>query len=161
VQGIDPIDDTWNIGVNVSLPLFEGGATSVNIQQTKIEINKLKEIRAQLMQYLELGVHAAVLEANVKMVNLESSKRSAEFANKSLDLVQAAYAKGGVSVVELIDAQNAALNAESNALNSVYEFLTSILKAERAVGKYSLLSTAEEREEFTKRRESYFNENLK
>ena len=159
--GNDPIDDTWNVGVSVSLPLFQGGATSVNIQQTTIEINKLKEMRAQLMQYLELSVHAAVLEANVKMVNLASSKKSAEFANKSLELVQDAYAKGGVSVVELVDAQNAALNAQSNALNSVYEFLTSILKAERAVGQFSLLSTPEEREEFIKRREAYFNEHLK
>ncbi len=158
VAGVDPIDNPWNVSLNASLPLFQGGATSVIIQQTSIEVTKLKDQRARLVQNLELNVRAAMLELIVKRVNLESSQTSAEFADKSLALVQDEYAQGRVSVVDLVDAQNAALSANLSALDSEYEFFISVLTTERAVGKFSLLNTSEEQQDFLNRFEVYFNE---
>jgi outer membrane protein TolC len=148
---INPLDETWNVSIAVSLPLFEGGGTHASIQQTKISIDQLKAQRAQLEQLVELNLRSAVLEMTVRMVDLESSRRSAEFANRGLELVQDAYSKGGVSIVDLIDAQSAALNGESAALNSVYEFLTGVLDTERALGRFSLLSSRAERDDFRRR----------
>lgn len=156
IAGVDPIDNPWNVSLNASLPLFRGGATRVDIQKARIEIDKLEDQRAQLMRVLELNVRATMLDVVVKSVNLESSQKSAELADKSLELVQSEYAQGRVSIVDLVDAQNAALNARLNALDSGYEFLTSLLKTERAVGKFSLLGTSEERDEFLDRFERYF-----
>ena len=156
VAGVDPVDNPWNVSLNASLPLFQGGATRVNIQKTRIEIDKLEDQKAQLMRGLELNVRTAILDVSVKSVNLESSQKSAELADKSLELVQNEYAQGRVSIVDLVDAQNAALAARLNALDSGYEFLISLLKTERAVGKFSLLGTAEERAEFLNRFERYF-----
>jgi len=103
-------------------------------------------------------VRAAMLELIVKRVNLESSQTSAEFADKSLALVQDEYAQGRVSVVDLVDAQNAALSANLSALDSEYEFFISVLTTERALGKFSLLNTSEEQQDFLNRFEVYFNE---
>ena len=161
VAGVDPIDNPWNVSLNASLPLFQGGATSVIIQQTSIEITKLKDQRARLVQNLELNVRAAMLELIVKRVNLESSKKSAEFADKSLALVQDEYAQGRVSVVDLVDAQNVALSANLSALDSEYEFFISVLTTERAVGKFSLLNTSEEQQDFLNRFEVYFNKHTR
>ncbi len=158
VEGVDPIDNPWSVSLNASLPLFRGGATSVILQQTSIDITKLKDQRARLVQNLELNVRAAMLELIVKRVNLESSQKSAEFADKSLALVQDEYAQGRVSVVDLVDAQNVALSANLGALDSEYEFFISVLTTERAVGKFSLLNTSEEQQDFLNRFEAYFNE---
>ncbi len=160
VPGTDPVDDTWNVSIVASLPLFEGGSNRVNAQQTKINIDQLKSRREQLAQVVELNLRAAILQTSVKVVNLESSQRSADFAGRSLELVQDAYSRGSVSIVELIDAQNAALNAESAELNSVYELLTSLLKTERAVGRFTLLGSPEEREDFRRRSRAYFDEHV-
>ena len=46
-------------------------------------------------------------------------------------------------------------------LHSEYEFLLSLLRTERAVGKYTLLGTHEEGEDFSKRFEVYFRERSK
>ena len=161
VAGVDPIDNPWTVSLNASLPLFTGGATSVNIQQTSIEINKLEDQRARLVQILELNVRAAMLDVIVKSVNLESSKKSAELADKSLDLVQDEYARGRVSIVDLVDAQNAALSANLSALDSEYLFLISVLTTERAVGKFSLLSRPEEQQDFLNRFEIYYNKRIR
>ena len=161
VLGVDPIDNQSKVSINATLPLFQGGATSVKIQQTNIDINNFSYQRARLIQTLELNVRAVILEVVVKRVNLDSSRTSAEFSDKSLELVQDEYAQGRVSIVDLADAQNAALTANLGALNSEYEFLVSLLKTERAVGKYTLLGTQEEREDFLKRFEVYFRERSK
>jgi outer membrane protein TolC len=105
LPGIDPQDTTWSLGISFSLPLFNGGSTSLNIQKTAIELQGLRDQRAQLEQVVELGVRNALLDAAVKAVNLESSRRSADFAGKSLELIQDSYSKGLASLVELADAQ--------------------------------------------------------
>jgi len=161
VPGVDPLDDTWTVGVNLSLPLFQGGATSVNIQQSSIEINKLKDQRRQLAQAVELKVRSAILELVVHAANLTSSQKSAEFSVKSLELVQDQYAKGQVSIVGLVDAQNTALNTNLNALVSEYDLLTGQLTTERSIGKYTILSTQEEQQDFYNRFEAYFKEHAK
>ena len=158
VVGVNPIDNPWNVSLSASLPLFQGGTTRINIQQTYIKINKLEDQRTRLMRVLESNVRATMLDVIVKAVNLESSQESAELADKSLALVQDGYAQGRVSIVNLVDAQNAALAARLSALGSEYEFLISVLKTERAVGKFSLLSTPEEQQNFLNRFEVYFNE---
>ncbi|MCY3872591.1 MAG: ABC transporter substrate binding protein [Gemmatimonadetes bacterium] len=158
VPGVETVDYPWNVSLNASWPLFQGGANRANIRQTRIEIDKLADQKAQLVQILELNLRAAVLDLTVRWVNLESSQKSAELAEKSLALVQDGYAQGRVSIVNLVDAQNAALASRLSALDSEYEFLVSILKTERAVGKFSMLSTPEEQQNFLKRFEAYFSE---
>lgn len=158
VPGVETVDYPWNVSLNASWPLFQGGANRANIRQTRIEIDKLADQKTQLVQVLELNLRAAVLDLTVRWVNLESSQKSAELAEKSLALVQDGYAQGRVSIVNLGDAQNAALASRLSALDSEYEFLVSILKTERVVGKFSMLSTPEEQRDFIKRFEVYFNE---
>ncbi|MGA1871852.1 MAG: ABC transporter substrate binding protein [bacterium] len=160
VPGVDPEDDTWNVSINFNLPLFQGGAVNTNIQKTKIEINTLNNQKNQLLQFIELNVHNAVLDLSEKRVNLQSSRKSADFANKSLDIVQDLYAKGRMSIVDLTEAQNASLNADLAALNSEHEFTLSVLRAERAVGKFTILNTPQEQEAFSQRLKAHFNKQV-
>ena len=161
VARVEPNDNPWRVSFNAVLPLFQGGAIRKNIQRTRIEIVKLGDQKTRLMQNLELRVRAAMLDLTVKGVNLESSQKSAELADKSLALVQDEYAQGRVSIVSLIDAQNEALNVKLHKLDSEYEFLISVLKTERAVGKFSLLNTDEDQQNFLNRFEVYFNEHAR
>ncbi len=73
-------------------------------------------------------------------------------------LVTDAYSRGAASLVDLLDAQNAAVVADLVAANAVYDFLADMASVERAVGRFSLLSTAEERAAFFERLEAYFAE---
>ena len=99
-----------------------------------------------------------MLDLIVARVNLENSQSSAELSRKSLDMVQEEYSKGRVSIVDLVDAQNEALGDRLNALNSEYEFLISVFNTDRAVGRFSVLGTPEERQDFLNRFEIYLSE---
>jgi outer membrane protein TolC/ABC-type uncharacterized transport system substrate-binding protein len=153
-------DTQWFVGISASLPLFNGGAIYHEAQQTKIEIMKLETQKADLVQDIELNVRAKVLDLALSVANLDLSKQSADFARKSFDMVQDAYSKGAVSIVELTDAQTNTLNAELAAVNSVYEFHGDLLRTQRAMSDFLVLKPPSEIMEFLLRYKDYLSEHV-
>ena len=58
------------------------------------------------------------------------------------------YVSGAVSIVELLDAQAAALRASEEASNAVYDFLIDLMEVDRSMSSFSFYQTSEEREAF-------------
>ena len=60
-----------------------------------------------------------------------------------------------VSILNLIDAQNAAILAREGAANAVFDFLIDLMEVERAIGKYYFFADAEAREDWFDSANSY------
>ena len=75
---------------------------------------------------------------------------------ENLDLVTDAYSRGLVSIIELLDAQNAALVADQMAAKAAYDFLIDLMKSQRAIGRMDFFTTQKECEEFLKKLNDYF-----
>ncbi len=160
VPGSDPVDDPWSVGVNLTIPIFEGGATGIDIQKKRIELAKLEKQKREIEQSLEEKARSAISGAMVKMVNLTSSRQAADYAGQSLSLIQDAYAHGTVSTVELADAQNNALQSDLATINSTYEYLISLLNLERVAGAFIILEPDSGRETMAERFQTYYEERL-
>jgi outer membrane protein len=152
-------DDTnWFVGLNATLPLYEGGERYAEIRQAKAERASLLRQKAQVSQQLEQRIRAAVHRAGGAFPRIRLSGLSAEAARKSLDLVSEAYARGAVSAVELVDAQNAAHVAEEAAAIAVYDFLAELMQVHRSVGGFYFLETPEARAAWTQRLKQFIAE---
>ncbi len=156
IPGANSSDDPWNMGIYLNLPFYDSGVTSVEIQKTSLDLSKIKIQKRQLAQKIEISARGALSDVMVKMVTLESSRKAADYAKQSLELVQDAYAKGAVSVVELVDAQNNALTGELSAVSSVYEYLVSLFHLERVYGRYSLLLSPDSEDRMLRKFQAYF-----
>ena len=77
----------------------------------------------------------------------------ARHAAGNLDLVEDAYARGVASLLDLLDAQTAALNAEELAANALYDYLIDLLEAKRAAS--GILLDERERDAFFARLDTY------
>jgi outer membrane protein TolC len=66
-----------------------------------------------------------------------------------------AYSRGTVSIIDLLDAQNAALVADQVAANAVYDFLIDLIEVQRASGQLDFLRTPAERSAWLERAETY------
>ena len=75
---------------------------------------------------------------------------------KNLDLVTDAYSRGAVSIIELVDAQNAALAADGAAANAVFEFLIDLMEAQRASNTLDFFLSDEQRASFFDAMHSFF-----
>ncbi len=151
VSEFEPLDDTWNAGLNLTWSFYNGGATSVDIEKQSIELSRLKKQQARYRQSIEATMRSAVLNTVTKVVAMKLSGVAADYATKSLDLIRDAYAKGKASITELLDAQNTALNADLNKLNSEYDFTMAVLNVERAAGSLTILGGEANFDEHMKR----------
>lgn len=153
-------DDTdWNIGINLSYALFNGASKFAERSQALEEVMQLQMERKDVMNRIEQRVRSAFHTAGASLAAIQQTRNAAESAIKNLDLIKESYSQGAVSIVDLLDAQNSAFIAELGASNAVYNFLVDFTRVERAIGKFNVLRTAEERREFYNRVKSYFDQN--
>ncbi|OQB49440.1 MAG: outer membrane channel protein [bacterium ADurb.Bin157] len=144
------------IGLNVSLPVFEGRARTASIKQVNAEVLRLKAERDYLKDRLELNTRVALEDAKASFASINLANSRAEYAEKMLALVQNAYSRGAVSVLDLIDAQNAFLVAKEAAADAVFSFVKDFVYVCRAVGSYDIMLDEKSNAEWFKRLRIYY-----
>lgn len=159
VAGFEFTDYPWQVGISLSYPLFQGNSRRVNIQKSRIQLDQLNYSILFLDQNLELAVKTGVLEVLNASTNIAFSETSSRNSNLNFGLVQDNYKQGKVSVTQLIDAQQSALNAKLAYAISIYDFLKSQLQLEYSIGFFSMFSSAEEMNEFQERLNQYMGNN--
>jgi outer membrane protein TolC/ABC-type uncharacterized transport system substrate-binding protein len=137
-------DVDWSLALNASLPLFEGGKRIADVAQSRDQLHALKTQRAAIAERIEQRARSAMHTAGASFAGIRLSRDAADAARENLNLVIDAYSAGAVSIIDLIDAQNAALVADEVAANAVFDFLIDMAEVERSVGfSYTLMSTDE------------------
>ncbi|MCZ6693541.1 MAG: TolC family protein, partial [Bacteroidetes bacterium] len=150
-----PNDVLWNVGLQASFPLFTGLKRTSQYQQATLNLERIQQERDNLELLLSQRIRNAMEFTGASFANIQLSRDAAVSAVKNFALVQDAYAKGLASVVQLIDAQNASLNAQQLASNAGYEFVIDLLSVQRAVGEFKFLASETERDDYFDRLEEY------
>jgi outer membrane protein TolC len=139
-----PNDLDWNIGVQLSFPLFSGGQKTAEHKKVKIELNKLETDRQILAEKLEQRIRTAVRLVGTSGSRILLSQKAAEAAAKTLELVTDAYSRGAVSILDLIDAQNAQLAANLAVANARYDFLLDVFNGQRSINRLDFLTKTQD-----------------
>ena len=108
---------------------------------------------------IELRIRAVLYRITSTFPSIELAQEAAAAAGKNLELVTASYSRGVVSVIDLIDAQNAALVSEAAAANAVYDFLLDLMELQRATNAFDFFRSEAGREAWFERLEAYFTAN--
>lgn len=144
-------DGNYNVGVNVSIPIFNRNQTNINKQIAVIQKDQLEINRDNTELSISANIRNSVFNLVNQISNIELSKVSEETAKESLELTQTSYSNGAVNVVQLLDAQNNYLNAQLSRTNAIYNYLINALQLERFLGYYFLLNTEDENAKFRQR----------
>ncbi|MBU0518647.1 TolC family protein, partial [bacterium] len=152
-------DNNWSVGVNLSFPLFSGGAKQAERIQASRELQRLEIQRASIADQIEQRIRSALHIAGASYAGIGLSQSAAQAADQSLNLVLNAYGQGSVSILELLDAQNAALVGNQMAANSIFNFLNDYMQVQRAVGAFDILRTPAQNLEDLEGLEKYLYDN--
>ena len=150
-----PDDMTFNYGVSLKIPLFQGGKSSTEAKKTLIELDKINYQKEELYNKLETGIRANIQKLRTSSLELELSKNAAEAAKANFKMIQDAYFQGAVDLIKLIDAQNVMIRTKHMANISYYQYVLDYILVERYQGKFTFLSTNEEKENYINRLHSY------
>lgn len=154
---IPKTDDTdWVIQLQASFPLFTGGAKIADYRKARSELSRLTYEKESTSEKVEENIRTSLNNAGASYPSIGFALDAADAAKKNLDIVTDSYSRGVASIIDLLDAQNAALSAELNAANAVYNFLIDLMNVQRASGKFDFFTTVEDREEFFRNLEQYY-----
>lgn len=151
-------DNSWFAGITLSLPIFDGLSRKAAIQESKVSLSQLSNANLQLEQNLELGVRSGLLSLLQAGTNINYSKASAQSAQQNFALVQEYYKQGLVNITQLIDAQQAALEARLAAAFSIYEYIQAHLQLELSMGTFTQFMSPEQQADFSRRLQQHVNQ---
>ncbi|MEM1135407.1 MAG: TolC family protein [Bacteroidota bacterium] len=149
--GFPLVDDTWQVGLSLSYPIFQGYARRANLQRSKIQLEQLDFSNKQLDLNLELAIKTNVLNTLNTTTNITFSKIAADNAQQNFELVQDNYQQGQVTITQLIDAQRAALQARLGYALSIYDYMQAQLQLEFAIGFFSKFASQTQLDDFEER----------
>ncbi|MEM0992692.1 MAG: TolC family protein [Bacteroidota bacterium] len=141
----------YNLGVNISLPIFNQNQNNINLQTAKIQKEQLSLNQDNLELAIASNVRTNVLTLINQISNIQLSEISERTAKEALELTQTAYSSGAINLIQLLDAQNNYLNAQLANAAAVYNFLINTVQLERSLGYFFLLNTEEKNADFRRR----------
>ena len=148
----------WSFGVSASLPLFTGGARRAERTRAEMELDELGLARRAAAERVEQRLRTVLHRAGASWAGIDLAADAADAARRNLALVTDAYEQGVLSILDLIDAQNAALVAEQSAATAVYDYLSDLMDAHRAAGRFGLFMEPAELVAFADRLRAFFRE---
>jgi len=151
-------DEDLNVALNLSFSLFDGGSKYAERRKAGEELELLQLKYRSIAEKIEQEIRSSLYNVGASFAAINELTLSAESAAKSLNVVQDAYTRGAVSILDLLDAQNAALVSEELAENAVYNFTIDFMSTERAVGKFYLQLSDEEAKAYLKRLQDFYME---
>lgn len=126
---------TSYIGLNLSVPIFDGFSRSAKISKSRLE---LKQTEDQL-DNLKLSIDSDVEQAKL---NFQSSLSTMDFQKKNMELAETVYTQtkkkfeiGTGSNTEITSAQTDLITAQTNYINALYTAIVARVDYLKATGK--------------------------
>lgn len=156
LPGLDDTETT--IALQMSLPLFTSGARGAEKAKAYEELTGLHVQRQATAERVEQRVRAALHTTRSAYTAIRLSRQAADAAESNFVVVRDAYSRGTVSILDLLDAQNAALVADLRAATATYDFVHALMEVERASGRFDFFLTPEDQAAWFERVDRYFSE---
>lgn len=147
---------TFNLELGLTFPLFEGGSKNATQIQASQTLRQLQLDREATVERVEERIRLVVFQTGASAPSIRLSREAAEAARKNLELVGDQYSRGAVDIVKVLDSQNAALTANLDAANAIYDFLVDLINIQRATGQFDYFLSKEEQEAWFQRLEAFF-----
>jgi len=122
------------VGLNMSIPIFDGFTKHTNIQKAKLEIRKLENQKAQLLQQMNLELEQANIAYYSGVDRFEIQKDNMSLAK---DLYESAIDKQKIGVgttQEVLEVRTIYKEAETNYYAALYDLLIAKVDKEKALG---------------------------
>jgi outer membrane protein len=123
--------------VQVTLPLYSGGAISANRRQAAQQFNAAREERINLTRNTVTNTRSLHMTVLSDVSRIAARKQSIISSRSSVDATQAGYEVGTRNVVDVLNAQNTLFSAERDYANSRYDYILNMMRLKEQSGLLS------------------------
>jgi len=126
--------NSWLIGMNVELNVFDNGLTKSQSKQANYEVKETQEQANQIADLISLEVcqaHLSVEEANQRITNNTVAVQQSE---TDYQLAQQRYEAGITTNIDVMDAELAMIQAKTNYIQALYDANNSVAQLNKSMG---------------------------
>jgi len=133
VTGIGSVN-SWNAGVALKWPWFDGFRNSSKIKQTEENLKIAKSSVEELTFNIAFEVQDAALGLGEAKERIQFTDKTLQQANENFQIQEARYKEGLSSSIESDDARILLISAKSNRIAALCDYLIALAKYERSTG---------------------------
>jgi outer membrane protein len=112
-----------NVGVGISVPIFNGGSAKSNYERSKLTLKSLALNKEQDNLKLKQDIYQAYNNALVALEKFNASKKSVQTAERSNNFAQKRYNVGMLGTFDLITNQNNLFRAKLEYALNQYDYV--------------------------------------
>lgn len=130
------IDDTV-LGLELSVPLFSGGALSAERRRAAQQFNAAREERINLTRRTVTDARSLHMTVVNDVARVNARRQAIVSSQSALDATQAGYEVGTRNIVDVLNAQNTLFAAVRDYANSRYDYVVNTLRLKEQAGLLS------------------------
>lgn len=114
--------DYSSVGLNLKVPIFTGFGTRAKVRQADIKIRSLQEDIKDTQLSLDLEYKNASTQIQNSLITIENQKENMILAEEILNNTKNNYLQGLASLTDLLDAENASIEAQNNYTSAILDY---------------------------------------
>lgn len=114
--------DFSSIGLNLSIPVFNGFSTRSRVRQADVSLEQVKEDIKDTELALNFEFENAKTQMNNSIINVNAQEKNMKLAKEVLEDTKNNYMNGLANLTELLDAENALTEAQNNFTSAQLEY---------------------------------------
>lgn len=130
-----PWFSTSVVGLNLSVPLFDGFARASRVEKAKLEVQKVENNIDNLKNNIDNEVEQAKLTITSSLVTVDQQRQNMELAEKVYNSTKLKYEQGLGSNQEIYNAQTELRIAQNNYYSAMYDAIIAKIDFLKAIGK--------------------------
>jgi len=112
-----------NVGLQMSIPLFNGNQSKLNYQQSKLNLNNVMLQADNTQLKLKQDIYSSYTNAIVAYNKLNAAQKALNSSEKTYQFATKRYELGLLGTIELLNNQNNYLKAKVNFKTAQYEYV--------------------------------------
>ncbi len=122
------------VGLSLNVPIWDGGATRAAVDAARSDERSAQIQKDQFVRGIKAEVQQSIVAVRDANERASVVGQTVTQAREALRLANVRYRAGVGTQLEITDAQAALTQAETNAVNAQYDYLTAFARLSRATG---------------------------
>ncbi|MFA6148543.1 MAG: TolC family protein [bacterium] len=130
-----PLDQGYDIGVTLSVPLFSGFLVREQVKEAEASLSSVHHQLTDVRRLVILQVEQAAYGMSEATERIGARKKEREASDENLRLATARYEVGAGDIIEMIDAQVQMAQADTATIDAQYDYSVAVATLLRAFGR--------------------------
>jgi outer membrane protein len=124
----------WNVGLQVTVPVFDGFRTSGRVQQARAELTQAELQRELAQRGLEMELEVALGEFDGARAQIQARRATVAQARRALELAELRFRSGLATQLDISSARLMLEQARVNEAQSLFNYMNALARLERVSG---------------------------